>query len=276
MSTSSVTPVPSTADAAESANPPVEQAAAENPPAGSDTQPAVETTVVPSAAARKVAELSTSKVLAGGMAAATSAVLGSHFGAFGTVGGAAVGSVITTVATSLYQSSLLRAKERVACRVPVSAPTLPRPHLPRGRTVRAASSGAFLIFAVGIALVTGVEWAKGAPLSGGSPGTSLGRVFSPAPTVKPAPTDIAPAPSGADHIGGTGTGGSGGRQPDTKQNPQNDPSAGLFPGGRPLPSAQQRPPLPSTLPGPSLLPEPRSDGGGLVGQQLFPNASQGH
>jgi hypothetical protein len=70
-----------------------------------------------------VAQLSTSKVLAGGMAAATSALLGSYFGAFGTVGGAAVGSVVTTIGTSVYQRSLERARARIARQIPL--PTAP-------------------------------------------------------------------------------------------------------------------------------------------------------
>jgi hypothetical protein len=75
-------------------------------------------------------ELTVNKVIAGAGAAATSAVLGSFFGAAGTVGGAALGSVFSTVVTSLYQHSLDRTRDTVKARV----------KLPGGRTVDVAGT----------------------------------------------------------------------------------------------------------------------------------------
>jgi hypothetical protein len=183
----------------------------ETPPG---TRPDLDADAVPrSRSASAVAELSISKVLAGGLAAATSAVLGSHFGASGTVGGAALGSIVTTVGASLYQRSLERARDRVARQVPL--PHLTRPNaaaspddqtsietgtdgatvrspLAVGRWIRVTVVGALLFFGLGLGLVTGIEWAKGSPLSGGLGGTSVGRVLAPAPVTDRPST---PAPS---------------------------------------------------------------------------------
>src|SRR4051794_34870406 len=73
--------------------------------------------------ARKV-DLTVNKVIAGAGAAATSAVLGSFFGALGTVAGAAIGAIASTMATSLYEHSLNRTQDTVAAlrwRRPASA-----------------------------------------------------------------------------------------------------------------------------------------------------------
>jgi hypothetical protein len=178
--------------------------------------------------ASKVAELTMSKVLAGGMAAATSAVFGSYFGAFGTVAGAAFGSVATTVTTTIYQRSIERTRQSVKTKVqqvtgrtgdtsPTDAapagtgnspaghplPGIPAAGKARGGSLTAANRfdaetvrldppprsrrrsakfmifGTVMIFAVGLALITGVEWAKGSPISGGTAGTSVGRVLEP-------------------------------------------------------------------------------------------------
>ena len=56
----------------------------------------------PRTAEPKKRDLTVNKVIAGAGAAATSAVLGSFFGAMGTVGGAALGSVFSAVVTWLY------------------------------------------------------------------------------------------------------------------------------------------------------------------------------
>jgi hypothetical protein len=123
-----------------------------------------------------------SKVLAGGLAAATSAVLGSYLGVFGTVGGAAVGAVATALSTEIYHRSIERTADHLRSRVGGQ---------PRGRqslSARTVNTGhrrawprvlvwSVVIFALGIAVVSGVERIKGGPLSGGSQGTSLGRVL---------------------------------------------------------------------------------------------------
>ena len=61
-------------------------------------------------------------------AAATSAVVGSFFGATGTVLGAALGSVVSMIATTIYQHSLDRTRDTVKARI----------KLPGGRTVDVA------------------------------------------------------------------------------------------------------------------------------------------
>jgi hypothetical protein len=184
----------------------------DNPHAQPDTLPDRGGDALPTTgAASQAAQLSTTKVLAGGMAAATSAVLGSHFGASGTVGGAAVGSVITTIGTNLYQRSLERARDRVARQLPLpsaltsrGAPTTfvtttdeqeptvaesagpaARAPFPVGRWLRVSLVGALLAFGLSLGLVTGIEWVTGSPLSGGAGTTSLGQVLAPAPIDPP-------------------------------------------------------------------------------------------
>lgn len=173
----------------------------------------------------KKRDLSVNKVVAGAGAAATSAVLGSYFGAMGTVGGAALGSVFSAVVTWLYQHSLDKTRDTVKARV----------KLPGGRTVkvasttevpapRAAGDGSttrvfvtpgdqateiisavpavaagppksrrrllvmagftFVVFAIGMLAITGLELVKGSPLNPSSSstsqrpgGTSLGSVL---------------------------------------------------------------------------------------------------
>jgi hypothetical protein len=73
-------------------------------------------------------DLTVNKVIAGAGAAATSAVAGSFFGAAGTVLGAALGSVVSMIATTIYQHSLDRTRDTVKARI----------KLPGGRTVDVA------------------------------------------------------------------------------------------------------------------------------------------
>jgi hypothetical protein len=71
-------------------------------------------------------DLTVNKVIAAAGAAATSAVLGSFFGAMGTIGGAAIGSVVSMLTTSIFEHSLDRTRDTVKARV----------KLPGGRTVQ--------------------------------------------------------------------------------------------------------------------------------------------
>jgi hypothetical protein len=155
----------------------------------------------------KAADLTINKVIAGAGAAATSAVLGSYFGATGTVAGAALGSVASTVATTLYQRSLDHTRDHIVARVrftpgrgtgisdaptvqlnapqPVSpdAPTTQlrvEPVLRRPRRIWIAAGATVLVFVIALLVVTGLEWAKGSSLTTGQPGTSVGRVLTPA------------------------------------------------------------------------------------------------
>jgi hypothetical protein len=157
---------------------------------------------------KKKPDLTLSKIAAAAGAAATSAVAGSYLGAAGTVAGAALGSVVTTIATTMYQRSLDKTRETVLQRVklpgkddatvlaePVDPlatiplqrngdmvePVLPeaasRPWFTRKRFwVTGATT--VIAFVIGLLVITGVEWAKGSPISGGDSGTSVGRVVS--------------------------------------------------------------------------------------------------
>jgi hypothetical protein len=160
-----------------------------------------------SAASTRAADLTVNKVLAGAGAAATSAVLGSYFGATGTVAGAALGSVASTVATTLYQRSLDRTRDTIVARVrltggrrtdlsdtPTVQLTAPEPsqssdeattqlHVepvlrPRRKWLWLGAT--VVVFVLGLLVVTGLEWAKGSSLTTDQPGTSVGRVLTPA------------------------------------------------------------------------------------------------
>jgi hypothetical protein len=167
----------------------------------------------PADATRKESDaLTLSKVLGGGMAAASSAVLGSSLGVFGTVGGAAAGSIASIVITWMCERSIERAQKKVVCTVKPSGGAEAQPHSNRAsldavkterrslggtgrsgwrRRGRGLAVGALMIFFMGFALVTGIEWAKGSPLSGGAGGTSVARVLraSPPPRTTP-PADV--------------------------------------------------------------------------------------
>jgi hypothetical protein len=204
--------------------------------------PAAERESAEQAPAKAAADLTINKVVAGAGAAATSAVLGSYFGATGTVAGAALGSVASTVATTLYQRSLDRTRDHIVARVKLvpgrrtnlsDAPTVhleaPAPASPdapttqlrvepvlrRPRRIWIWAGATALVFVISLLVVTGLEWAKGSSLTTGQPGTSVGRVLTPAgggaedrertestserptpsaePTTEPAPTDEADA-----------------------------------------------------------------------------------
>ncbi|WP_345413840.1 hypothetical protein [Pseudonocardia xishanensis] len=173
-------------------------------------RPTVATTVA-EAEKKEKKDLTINKVLAGAGAAATSAVFGSYFGAAGTVAGAALGSVVTTLAATMYQRSLDRTREIALQKVrlpgrgdtrvlaepvdplatiplqrgstgsPMLAPVLPsapkRARLTRKRVVVALVS-TVAAFLIGLLAITGVEWIKGSPISGGESGTSVSRVVT--------------------------------------------------------------------------------------------------
>lgn len=63
------------------------------------------------------------QIIAGALAAATAAILGSFLGVIGTIGGAAAASVISTVGSALYQKSLERTRDAVKSRLVVNAMT---------------------------------------------------------------------------------------------------------------------------------------------------------
>lgn len=138
-------------------------------------------------------DLTVSKVLAAGGAAATSAVIGSFTGAAGTVTGAAIGAVASTVAAVLYQRSLERtrvvlARVRPGTTVPGPRPSpeettvlapVPPPRRRRRRVVAVVLG--VLAFALALVAVTGVELVRGSTIGSGESGTSVGRVVAPPP-----------------------------------------------------------------------------------------------
>lgn len=144
-----------------------------------------------------------SQVLAGALAAITAAVLGSTMGVAGTVIGAGLASVVSTVGGALYLRSIQRTRQGVrTVRAKVvgrngttsvlvaDLEDKPEPQEeepdegneqtqpPSGRRLRwpVLVAGSVLAFALGMLVITGVEWIKGEPLSGGS-GTTIGDVL---------------------------------------------------------------------------------------------------
>jgi hypothetical protein len=136
-----------------------------------------------------------SQVLAGAMAAVTAAVLGSTMGFAGTVVGAGLASIVTTLGGALYLRSIQRTKQGVqtvrdkvvaraggtSVTLVEEAPEAPAEgeddQPPARRKLRwpAVVVGSVLAFVLGMMAVTGVEWLRGEPLSGGE-GTTVGRI----------------------------------------------------------------------------------------------------
>ena len=103
--------------------------ARQRPPAPSPALPQPPT-ATPVESLPKPSDLTFSKIIAGAGAAATTAVAGSFLGPTETVMGAALGSVVSAVASTLYERSLDRTRDTVKARV----------KLPAGRTVDVADT----------------------------------------------------------------------------------------------------------------------------------------
>jgi hypothetical protein len=116
-------------------------------------------------------ELSLTQVLGGSLAAATAAALGSRLGVVGTITGAALVSVVASVAGAVYTASLRRTKYQVSRALGTVAggahPVRVRPH------VRVVLLGAVVVFALTAASVTGIELLTGSSLSGRSGSTTV-------------------------------------------------------------------------------------------------------
>ncbi|MCP3800037.1 hypothetical protein NLX83_12295 [Allokutzneria sp. A3M-2-11 16] len=166
-------------------------------------------------------DITTTKVVAGALAAVTAAVLGAQLGVAGTVIGAALASVISTIGGALYEHSLDRSRSAVREKIgttrteKLDAPTEviarpgqeKKPWWTRRRWwVVGATSG--LAFALAMVLVTGIELIGGQPLSGNGGGSTISKIFQdgsgqhreqepvePPPTTtseRPAPTTTTP------------------------------------------------------------------------------------
>ena len=130
-------------------------------------------------------QLSPVQVAAGALAAVSSAVVLSLFGVAGTVIGAALASIVSTVGSALYSASLTstseklrKAREQLATRPPVPAGEEPatrelppsldprRAPAPRQRPRWARVAGyAAAVFVMGMAIVTGIELIGQQPVS---------------------------------------------------------------------------------------------------------------
>ncbi|WP_448624915.1 hypothetical protein [Geodermatophilus sp. URMC 64] len=178
------------------------------------------------------AGLSAVQIASGALAAVSSAVLLSFFGVAGTLIGAALASVISTVGASLYTTSLKKTNERLrrvltreqaAATEPATAPAEPATQVlparldprrapakrfePRWGRVAAYAVG---VFVVAMGIVTGIELIGQQPVSalvGGSSSTgttTLGELTNASsssdttPSTPSTPTTTAPATSTAD------------------------------------------------------------------------------
>src|SRR5215210_3918097 len=120
--------------------------------------------------AKKAMLLSVVQVLAGALASVSAAVVASTFGLAGTLIGAAVTSVVATVAGALYTRSLERARARIRIRRNPRTGTLERelvapPAAPRPISWGLVAGAAALVFVLAIGAVTAVELAARKPVA---------------------------------------------------------------------------------------------------------------
>jgi hypothetical protein len=109
-------------------------------------------------------DLSVAQTVGGSLAAATAAAIGSRLGVVGTLTGAALVSVVASVAGALYTNSLRRTGHRVSSALRTVRGERPSTGTPlRARRVLA---GAVTVFAVAAVAITAFELATGTSLSG--------------------------------------------------------------------------------------------------------------
>ena len=175
-------------------------------------------------------DLTLTQVIAAALAAVTTAVLGSVLGAAGTLIGAAGASMITTVGTAIYRSSLERSRDSVRSLAHRSRPLersgkgpkaershpsasyaalsekqvtdstdhrpQPKDHSWRFTPLRwgAVVLGALGAFLLAMMLITGFEWASGETIGGNGNGTTIGQVITDQPARRnpPAPSPHSP------------------------------------------------------------------------------------
>ena len=135
----------------------------------------------PAQRAEPKAGLSLAQTIGGSLAAATAAALGSRLGVVGTITGAAVVSVIASVAGALYTTSLRHTGQRVSTVLRTARSDRPgRPSVvrPVPRPVRLPTRrvlvGALTVFVLAGVGVTAVEALSGRSLDGTAGGTTVG------------------------------------------------------------------------------------------------------
>jgi hypothetical protein len=179
-----------------------------------------QTKVKPAEEETKGLGLSSTQLVAGAGASVTSTVVASTAGVGGTLGGAALGSIVSTVAAALYAHSLKRGREKVTKVLPVGTPagSTAAPGrddtkvLPAHLDPRKSKTGRFDIqlnrkfwlrcalvaagmFVVVMAVITGVELLTAKPVSAlvgntdTSRSTTLGTVTDDTPSTPTAPED---------------------------------------------------------------------------------------
>jgi hypothetical protein len=149
-------------------------------------------------------ELRVSRLLAGGLAAISGAVVASRIGVEGTLAGAALTSIFVAVATALYSHSLTLAHRRMR-RVLVSrAGGDADPGEAAARPIRwqRVAVTAAVVFAIAVGAITAVEVVAGQPLAslfGNRPrpgaSTSIGVVASGTRESTPPATQVPGAPT---------------------------------------------------------------------------------
>lgn len=143
---------------------------------------------------KPVLSLSATALVAGALAAMTSAVIGSHLGTAGTLTGAALGSVIGASSTALYVFGLERTWHALRALPPLRA------KLAAGVVLAAVAA-----FVLAIGAITGMEKVTGTSLTG-QPGTTIeqarsanvGRAAAPKADPEPAVPSEQAAPTASE------------------------------------------------------------------------------
>jgi hypothetical protein len=109
--------------------------------------------------------LRVSKLLAGGLAAISGAVVASRIGVEGTLTGAALTSIFVAVATALYSHSLTLAHGRMRCVLVRRAGGDDDTDQPAARPIRWQRVAAAVVFVIAVGAITAVEVVAGQPLA---------------------------------------------------------------------------------------------------------------
>ena len=208
-------------------------------------------------------DLSLTQVVGGSLAAATAAALGSRLGVVGTISGAALVSLVASVGSAVYTTSLRHTRDRMSSalgRVGGGRSRRSQPRVPAFRVL----AGAATLFVVAALAVTGFELVTGSSLNGASGSTTVattlhesggsgshqrtrhpattGQSASPTPSASPTasptespsstPSTGAPTPTPTPSPTGTPTGSTAGSPTaGPSETPSEDPSPTATPSG---------------------------------------------